>query len=209
VLAEVAAAVPREVHPNIIIIGSLAAGYWLFPRHGSFGVRTKDVDCVLSPQLSAVEKGRAVAETLLAAGWRARTEGDFGKPGNEHTPVDQLPAVRLYPPPSPSNRSRRSARHDLRGGGILSKPQHLKGPSRNLRGFCSVEEALGHHASCAHARGLHRSSKLIHLCSLKLIHTRITSLARANRGRCFCIAPILAPMQAKAAPVKGRRRRRA
>jgi hypothetical protein len=98
VLAKVAAAVPSDVHPNIVIIGSLAAGYWLFPRHGSFGVRTKDVDCVLSPQLSAVDKGRAVAEKLLAAGWRARTEGDFGKPGNEHTPVDQLPAVRLYPP---------------------------------------------------------------------------------------------------------------
>jgi len=79
VLAKVAAAVPSDVHPNIVIIGSLAAGYWLFPRHGSFGVRTKDVDCVLSPQLSAVDKGRAVAEKLLAAGWRARTEGDFGK----------------------------------------------------------------------------------------------------------------------------------
>lgn len=98
VLAEIAAAVPREVHPNIVIIGSLAAGYWLFPGDGSFGVRTKDVDCVLSPHLSAVEKGRAVAETLFAARWRARTEGDFGKPGNEHTPVDQLPVVRLYPP---------------------------------------------------------------------------------------------------------------
>jgi len=67
VLAKVAAAVPSDVHPNIVIIGSLAAGYWLFPRHGSFGVRTKDVDCVLSPQLSAVDKGRAVAEKLLAA----------------------------------------------------------------------------------------------------------------------------------------------
>jgi hypothetical protein len=98
VLAEVAAAVPREVHQNIVIIGSLAAGYWLFPPDGSFGVRTKDVDCVLSPQLTAVEKGRAVAETLLAARWRTLTEGDFGKPGNEHTPLDQLPAVRLYPP---------------------------------------------------------------------------------------------------------------
>ena len=30
VLAEVAAAIPADVHPNIIIIGSLAAGFWLF-----------------------------------------------------------------------------------------------------------------------------------------------------------------------------------
>lgn len=66
-----------------------------FRATGPSAFETKDVDCVLSPQLSAVDKGRAVAEKLLAAGWRARTEGDFGKPGNEHTPVDQLPAVRL------------------------------------------------------------------------------------------------------------------
>ena len=32
VLNEVVAALPAEVHPNIIIIGSLAAGYGLFRR---------------------------------------------------------------------------------------------------------------------------------------------------------------------------------
>src|SRR5438128_6571832 len=52
VLAEVVAAVPGDMHPNIIIIGSLAAGYWLFQGDESFGVRTKDVDCVLSPNVS-------------------------------------------------------------------------------------------------------------------------------------------------------------
>lgn len=58
VLAEVAAAIPPEIHPNVVIIGSLAAGYWLCQRGDeTFGVRTKDVDCVLSPHLSAVEKG--------------------------------------------------------------------------------------------------------------------------------------------------------
>jgi hypothetical protein len=97
VLAQVAAAIPPEVHPNIIIIGSLAAGYWLFKDDESFGVRTKDVDCVLSPHLSAVEKGRAVAERLLAAGWRAHFTGNM-KPGKAGDPEDKLPAVRLYPP---------------------------------------------------------------------------------------------------------------
>jgi len=58
VLQEVAVAIPAEVHPNIIIIGSLAAGYGLFPRDDVSTVRTKDVDCVLSPHVSAVEKGR-------------------------------------------------------------------------------------------------------------------------------------------------------
>ena len=98
VLAEVAAAVPPGVHPHIIIIGSLAAGYWLFPGDDTFGVRTKDVDCVLSPQLAAVEHGRAVAETLLAAGWRPHFKGKIRQAGGPADPMDQLPAVRLFPP---------------------------------------------------------------------------------------------------------------
>ena len=98
VLAEVAGAIPADVHPNIIIIGSLAAGYWLFRRDELAAVRTKDVDCVLSPHLSAVEKGREVAERLIQAGWQPNQEGDYGKPGTSATPTDQLPAVRLYPP---------------------------------------------------------------------------------------------------------------
>jgi hypothetical protein len=98
VLAEIAAAIPADIHPNIIIIGSLAAGYWLFRGNDSFHVRTKDVDCVLSPNLSAVEKGRAVAERLLSAGWRPAGEGEFADPGTSETPVNELPAVRLFPP---------------------------------------------------------------------------------------------------------------
>ncbi len=98
VLAMVADAVPRGVHTHLIIIGSLAAAYRLFRDDQNFGVRTKDVDCVLSPFVSAVEKGRAVTERLLAGGWRPRTEGTFRKPGNQGTPVGDLPVVRLYPP---------------------------------------------------------------------------------------------------------------
>ena len=98
VLAEVAAAVPAHVHPNIIIIGSLATVYRLFYGDDTYGVRTKDIHCVLSPHMSAVEMGRAVAEELLAAGWKPKREGAFGKPGTKDTPADQLPAVRLYPP---------------------------------------------------------------------------------------------------------------
>jgi predicted esterase YcpF (UPF0227 family) len=51
VLAEVAAAIPDDMHPNIIILGSLAAGFWLFQSDQSFGVRTKDINCVLSPTI--------------------------------------------------------------------------------------------------------------------------------------------------------------
>ena len=98
VLKEVAAAVPGDVHQNLIIIGSLAVGYWLFHDDESFGVRTKDIDCVLSPHLSAVEKGRAVAEKLLAAGWKPHFTGKIVKPGQAGDIEDKLPAVRLYPP---------------------------------------------------------------------------------------------------------------
>jgi hypothetical protein len=42
--------------------------HWLFQRgEETFGVRTKGVDRVVSPHISAVEKGRA-GETLLKAG---------------------------------------------------------------------------------------------------------------------------------------------
>lgn len=98
VLAQLAAAIPAGVRPNITIIGSLAAAYWLFHGDRSYRVRTKDVDCVLSPRLSAVEKGRAVAEELLAAGWRHRKKGRFTEPGTADTPEKDLPAVRLNPP---------------------------------------------------------------------------------------------------------------
>jgi hypothetical protein len=98
VLAEVAAAIPADVRPNIIIIGSLAAGYWLFGADRPAGVRTKDADCVLSPNLSAVEKGRVVVEELLAAGWHPKGEGKFDRPGKVTTPTDELPCVRFYPP---------------------------------------------------------------------------------------------------------------
>lgn len=97
-LAEVAAAIPADIHQNIIIIGSLAAAYGLFHGDDAFGVRTKDIDCVLSPHLSAVKKGRAVAERLLAAGWQPHFTGSITGPGKASDTADNLPAVRLYPP---------------------------------------------------------------------------------------------------------------
>jgi len=98
VLREVAAAVPPEVLPNIIVIGSLAAAYWLFAGDDTVVVRTKDVDCVLSPHVTAVKTGRDVTERLLATGWRPRPDGRFARPGNSQTPDGDLPAVRLNPP---------------------------------------------------------------------------------------------------------------
>jgi hypothetical protein len=98
VLAEVAAAIPPDVRANVVVIGSLAAAYRLFADDGTVRVRTKDVDCVLSPAVSAVDKGRSMARALLAAGWTPRSDGQFGIPGNSNTPDSELPAIRLYPP---------------------------------------------------------------------------------------------------------------
>jgi hypothetical protein len=98
VLAEVAAAVPAACRENIVIIGSLAAGYHFFGDDASKAVRTKDVDCVLEPFHAAVGAGQSIARQLLDAGWQRRMQGDHQNPGNEQTPVGQLPAVRLYPP---------------------------------------------------------------------------------------------------------------
>jgi len=100
VLREVSAAVPQKWRKNIIVVGSLAAAYVLFKDNMNLSVRTKDIDCVLSPRIEAVKSGISIAEKLIAGGWELRTEGRFGKPGDASTLLEDLPAVRLYPPGS-------------------------------------------------------------------------------------------------------------
>ncbi len=91
-------AIPAKYHENIIIVGSLAVGYQLLRDDSEMQVRTKDIDCVLSPHYTAVLSGQSVAEGLLSAGWTHQSVGSFGRPGTADTPDDMLPAIRLYPP---------------------------------------------------------------------------------------------------------------
>lgn len=98
VLHEVSAAIPEHCRQNIVVIGSLAAGYHFFKNDQTKAVRTKDVDCVLEPFHVAVEKGQCIARQLLDGGWQRRMLGEHQNPGTENTPEEQLPAVRLYPP---------------------------------------------------------------------------------------------------------------
>lgn len=98
ILSQLAGVIPAEVLGNAIIVGSLAAAYQLFAGQESSQVRTKDVDCVLTPHFSAVENGQAVATKLIEAGWSHRAEGMFNNPGQAGTPDDELPLVRLHPP---------------------------------------------------------------------------------------------------------------
>ncbi len=98
VLREIAAAIPSACKENMIVIGSLAVGFRYFGQAEKMVVRTKDADCLLSPNFEAVQAGVAITEQLLDTKWSLRSEGDWTEPGNENTPDDQLPMVRLHPP---------------------------------------------------------------------------------------------------------------
>jgi hypothetical protein len=74
VLAQVAQAIPAEIRAEVIIIGSLAAGYHFFAAEGARAIRTKDVDCLLSPHSSAVAAAARVTTSLLREN-RALREG--------------------------------------------------------------------------------------------------------------------------------------
>ncbi len=98
VLQSLSSAIPDTCKKNFIIIGSLAAGYYFFKDKPNMVVRTKDVDCLLSPRIEAVPTGEAVTEQLFSAGWTFRSDSNWPAPGDENTPVADLPAVRLNPP---------------------------------------------------------------------------------------------------------------
>ena len=138
VMRQIAEALPAACRPNVIIIGSLAAGYYFFAGDGQRSIRTKDVDCMFSPYASAVAAAEDVTEQLLAAAWEQRTEGDWGKPGDANTPEAQLPLVRLKPPGD-------------RGGAdwfleLLGAPD---GATEQSKSFHRVKTTAGHFALCS------------------------------------------------------------
>ncbi len=98
VLAQVAQALPEAVRANVIIIGSLAAGYHFFFGDGAAAIRTKDVDCLLSPHAKALAAAAEVTEQLIKADWSQRQDAQWGKPGDEDVALEALPMVRLRPP---------------------------------------------------------------------------------------------------------------
>ena len=98
VLKEIMDAVPARCRENMILIGSLAAGYYYRAQLDEMYVRTKDADALLSPRLSAIDTAVTVTNILMENGWKIRQDDQWGKPGDASTPVDQLPLVRLVPP---------------------------------------------------------------------------------------------------------------
>jgi hypothetical protein len=99
-MQEVVGAVPESCRPDMIIVGSLAAAYHFFGQDPDREVRTKDVDCLLSPRDRAPHTARDIATQLLEHGWTHRTAGGFGRPQESPTPVESLSAIRLRPPGS-------------------------------------------------------------------------------------------------------------
>jgi len=97
-LQEIADAVPTACRKHVIIIGSLAAGYYYRDQLKGMAVRTKDADCLLSPRVAALKAGIAIAEELRDAGWEFKKTKGHKVPGTEDTPDAELPAVRLSPP---------------------------------------------------------------------------------------------------------------
>jgi hypothetical protein len=139
VMAQIAAALPADCRQDVIVIGSLAAGYHFFAGDGERSIRTKDVDCMFSPHARAVAAAVEVTERLLAAAWQPRTEGEWGKPGDGDTPDDRLPMIRLKPPGAEG------------GGGatwfleLLGAPEQGSGQPK---AFHRVQTSIGHFAIC-------------------------------------------------------------
>lgn len=98
VIQRLADALPDSCRKNVVVIGSLAAGYRYFSKEKDARVQTKDIDCLLRPFVEALSAGRAITNTLLENGWSYSPTEEFPTPGDEFTPNEKLPVVRLAPP---------------------------------------------------------------------------------------------------------------
>lgn len=134
-LRQLAAALPEDIRGDVIIIGSLAAAARFFPPDDEEPVRTKDIDCLLSPYLRAQASGRKTAEALLEKGWRMRQVAEWSQPGDASVPTDQLPVVRLVPPGE-----------DQWFLELLSSPEKSQ---QRERQFQRLETHFGHFALCS------------------------------------------------------------
>ena len=97
VLKRVSDALPDQSKQNMIIIGSLAAGYYFSHTLRNVGVRTKDVDCMIWPHASAKVLVREVAEELIEHGWKLEVAQAYPISYDENTEIEKLPMVRLRP----------------------------------------------------------------------------------------------------------------
>lgn len=88
--------VPSELHQHLFVTGSLAAAYHYQSKLQGQAINTKDADLVVHPA-GNVLSCREMSERLLKNHWR-RTEECY--PMKSAEPVDNLRAIRLFPPES-------------------------------------------------------------------------------------------------------------
>lgn len=139
VLAQIAQALPSARREDVIIIGSLAAGYHFFSGNAQRAIRTKDVDCMFAPHARAVTVAHEVTEQLFDAQWQQRP-GAWSEAGNAQTPTEDLPLVRLMPP-------------GRTGGeqwflGLLGAPD-LRGADAPVKALHRIQTNRGHFALCS------------------------------------------------------------
>lgn len=151
VLRQVAQAIPEDVRGDIIIVGSLAAGYQLL-RHRGQTMRTKDVDGMLAPHARAMVSATRVTDRLLGEGWLPQTTPAYDLPGTANTRDERLAVVRLQPPgtrewflellgappevtPEPNSSGRSSRRLETSGG-------HFALPSFAYLGLAQFQPTL-------------------------------------------------------------------
>lgn len=134
-LRQLAAAVPEDIRDDVIIIGSLAAAARFVSPDDEEPVRTKDIDCLLSPHLRAQASGRKTAEALLNNGWRMKEGTEWSQPGDASDPTEKLPVVRLVPPGE-----------DQWFLELLSSPEESQQTGRR---FQRLETDFGHFALCS------------------------------------------------------------
>lgn len=88
--------IPADLHRHLFVTGSLAAAYHYRATLLGRGVNTKDADLVVHPA-GHTDSCQQMAERLKELGWR-NTNECFAQTSAE--PVDELRAIRLYPPSS-------------------------------------------------------------------------------------------------------------
>ncbi len=88
--------IPKHLHQNLFVTGSLAAAYHYRTRLQGQAINTKDTDLVVHPA-GNVTSCKEITEELLNSGWRP-TDNCFSMAKPE--PVGELRAIRLFPPAS-------------------------------------------------------------------------------------------------------------
>ena len=88
--------VPVTLHQHLFVAGSLAAAYHYKAKLQGHAINTKDADLVVHPT-GHIGSCREMAEKLREIGWR-NTDECFPQAAAE--PVENLRAIRLYPPGS-------------------------------------------------------------------------------------------------------------